>query len=1046
MKKVLLLNFLFLFALLGQVMAQSRTVTGKVTAAGDGVPLPGVSVVVKGTTTGTATNADGSFSVNVPADAGTLVFRYIGYVTKEVAVGSNSTVNVALELDNQQLSEVVISVPYGTVAKTAFTGAESTITARAIEKQQVTSVSRAIEGLVPGVQVTNGGGQPGSSATIRVRGIGSVNASSDPLYIVDGIAFDGTLSSISNDDIASIQVLKDAAASALYGARAANGVIMITTKKGKKGKPTVAVNVRSGLSERLVPEYDRVNSQEYYELMWEAMRNNRLAAVNPATKVPYTPDEAVAYATENIGGKNGLVYNPFNVPANQVINPATGKLNPGVNLLYEDSWEDALFRTASRQDINMNVSGGADKSDYFLSLGYVNEKGIVKFSDYDRFNGRLKVNSDVTDWLKAGMNLSSTLSSTDGLFADGTATSNPFYYTRNMGPIYPVWQRDASGNFVKDPVTGANALDWGKATQMGARPYAGNSNLLGSLDLDDRSLRRVEATANAFVETKFLKDFTFRTTLGGNIYDALTVTFQNSLFGDADNVKGRGTKANTRQISYTFNQVLTYNKQIGSHNFTVLGGHENYFLDSDFVTATRSGYPFPGISELAPAATAEGSNSYVNKHRLEGYFTSLNYDYNQKYLLSASFRRDGSSRFYEDVRWGNFWSVGGGYRISEESFMTADWIDDMKLRASYGEQGNEALPSYYAWQGLYSLGWNNVGRPGVIISSLPNQELQWEKNSNFNVGVDFSLFNKVEGTVEYFNKVSDNLLFAVPLPYSTGITTRDENAGSMKNYGFEVQLGYNAIRTADFDWRIDVNMSRYKNEITKLPQEEIISGTKKLMVGRSIYDFFIREYAGVDPNNGDALYYKDVLGEDGKPTGERITTNNINQGSQYYQGTAIPDLVGGVTNSLRFKNFDFSVLVTYSLGGKFYDGNYATLMHPGSYGSAWHKDILNRWTPENRNTDVPRVQNALATQNGISSRYLFDATWANVKNINLGYTLPTNLAGKVGLNSVRAFLAVDNAYLYTTEKGMDPQRSFTGTSDFTYPPFRTYTFGLNVNI
>ncbi|SIT90897.1 SusC/RagA family TonB-linked outer membrane protein [Pontibacter indicus] len=1047
MKKVLLLNFLFLFALLGQVAAQSRTITGKVTGAGDGAPLPGVSVVVKGTTTGTATNADGSFSVNVPANATTLVFRYIGYVAQEVAIGANTSINVALELDSKQLSEVVIQVPYGTVAKTAFTGAESTITTKSIERQQVTSVTKVLEGLVAGVQTTNGGGGPGSNADIRVRGIGSINASSSPLYVVDGIPYDGTLQSISTDDIATVTVLKDAAASALYGSRAANGVVMITTKRGSKSRAGVSVNLRRGISERAIKEYERVTPQQYYELSWEAMRNNRLAA-------GLSPEAANKFASDNIGTSNGLVYNPFNVGRTEIIDPATGKLNPNAALLYQDSWSDVLFQQANRTDLNVNVSGAGDKSDYYLSVGYIDEEGIAKFSGYDRVNARASINTQVNDWLKTGINLTGNLSENQGNYATGTATSNPFYYSRNMGPIYPVWQRDGEGRFIQDPIRGGNALDWGGGTNapMGIRPYAPNSNLLGTLALDERSMRRSEATANTYAEIKFLKDFTFKTTFGGNYYNGFATTYQNSQFGDAAADKGRSTKADTRTLSYTFNQVLTWNKKFGEHSITALAGHENYSWESRNVSSTKTGFPFPGTTELASAANITGGTSTFNEHRIEGYFSQVSYSLKDKYLASASFRRDGTSRFFEDARWGNFYSIGAGWRISEEDFLSADWIDELKLRGSYGEQGNEMTTSVYQWQGLYGLGYNNALNPGAIAENLVAKDLQWETNANFNIGADFRFFNKVDGTVEYFQRTSDNLLFQVQLPYSSAGDLRQwANIGTMTNKGWEIQLGYNAISTSDFDWRIDFNATTFKNEITKLPNgDPIVSGTKRLAEGKDIYAFWAREYMGVDPKNGDALYRADPKLYNPSSTAYQIigsdtVTNNINNGVFGYHGTAIPDFTGGLSNSFRYKAFDLAVLATFQIGGTFYDSNYLTLMHRGAYGTHMHKDLLNRWTPENPNTDVPRLQNAITNQDGYSSRWLFDASYLNIKNINFGYTLPASLISKVGVSNVRAFASVENALILTKNPGMDPQRTFNGTADFTYPVMRTYTIGLNAN-
>lgn len=1043
-RKLLAFLLLGLFAITS-AMAQNKTITGRVVGADDGLPLPGVSV--RAGSAGTTTGSDGNYSLSVPAGTKTLTFTYIGYVTQSLAIGANNVVNAKLVFDSQQLSEVVVQVPYGSISKKAFTGAEATVTSAQIQKSQVTSVSRVLEGLIPGIQTSNGGGTPGSSAAIRIRGFGSINASSAPLYVVDGVPFDGTISSISTDDIATVTVLKDAAASALYGARAANGVIMITTKAGVKGSSKIAVNLRSGLSERGIPEYERVGVKDYMELMWEATRNANLASRNPATGANYTRAEAGIAASAILTTPNGLGYNPYSVKGSGLVDPNTGKLNSSAKLLYQpDSWADVLFQTANRNDLNLNISGGADNSDYLLSVGYIQEDGIAKFSDYDRLNARLKVNTAVRSWLNAGLNISSTFSNSTGDFATGTATSNPFYYSRYMGPIYPVYERDVNGNIVYDPATNDKKLDWGVATQMGARPYAANSNLLGTLALDERSTRRSEGTANTFLEVKFLKDFAFKTSLGGNFYNGIGTAYQNSQFGDAANVTGRSTKSDTRNISYTFNQVLSWNKNFGDHGFNALAGHENYSIESRFMSATRTGFPFPGVVELAPAATLSGATSQTDQHKIESYFSQLNYNFKGKYLLSGSFRTDGSSRFFVDNRWGSFFSVGAGYRISEEKFLKKfTWLDELKLRGSYGQQGNEDTGDYYSWQGLYSLGFNNVNSPGAILSSIANPELEWEKNVSFNVGADFRLFNKLDGTIEYYERTSQDLLFSVPLPLSTGLGSVLRNVGTMKNSGIELQLGYNAVSKKNFDYRIDVNLSRFKNEVTKLPQAEIISGTKKLSVGQDIYAFWIREYAGVDPANGDALYYQDTKDASGNVTG-RTTVNNINNATYYYKGTAIPDLIGGVTNSFRYKNFDLSALVTFQVGGKFYDGNYATLMARGTYGQALSVNMLRRWQKPGDMTDVPRLQRGVANQDGISTRFLYDASYLTLKNVNLGYTIPKTVFQKYGINGFRAFVSVDNAITATKRLGMDPQRTFNGTSDFSYPIFRTFTFGLNVNL
>ncbi|MET0392329.1 MAG: TonB-dependent receptor [Chitinophagaceae bacterium] len=1044
MKKTVLLTT---FSLLVTVLFAQRTVTGRVTDE-KGDPLQAVSVQVKGSSTGTSTKADGTYALSIPADAATLVFSSIGMEVLQVSIGSSNTINAQMVQVVQELAAAVVQVPYGTVKKTAFTGSESTIGARTLEKQQVTSVTKALEGLVPGVIATNGGGQPGSNANVRIRGIGSVNASSAPLYVLNGVPYDGLIASIAMEDIESVTVLKDAAAAALYGSRAANGVIMITTKSGKRGQPKMNLSLKQGFVSRGIPEYDMIRSKDYYEVAWESIRN---ALVYGPTNLSFAA--AGQQASQTLTDGNHLGYNSYNVPGSQLVDPVTGKLNPNARLLWEDSWNDETYRTAPRTNINLNVSGAGDKNDYYISLGYLDEKGTVIESYYKRYNARINLNVNPVSWFKTGINLDGAFSQSEGYAEDGSANLNPFYFTRQIAPIYPVWERDAAGNFVIDPATGQPAYDYGRPEQMGTRPYAGGSNLIGLLKLNEQPTRLFNGNINTYGEILFLNGFSFKTTFGLNYGTGYNTYFQNPFVGDAAGVSGRSIKTSNRSTSYTLNEILSWTKSFGNHNLRVLAGHENYRLQFEQLSATRTGFPFPGTTELNTAVETEDAGSYQDNHRIESYLSSLSYDYDQKYLLSASFRRDGTSRFFSENRWGNFYSVGAGWRISQEPFLqNVKWLNELKLKVSYGEQGNEDILSggasnYYAYQNLYYLGYNNASSPGALPAGLPNRDLVWETNSVLNIGADFSLFNnRLQGTVEFFNRKSDNLLFDVPLPVSTGNESITRNIGAMRNTGIELQLGYNLVRSANFDWRVDLNLTHFKNRVLRLPQEEIITGTKKLMEGRSIYDFWIREYAGVDVSTGEALFYKDVLDASGKPTGERTVTNNGAQASLYYKGSAIPDITGGITNSFRYREFELSFLLTFSAGGKFYDGNYAGLMHFGDYGSSWHTDILQRWQKPGDITNVPKVQNSITNQEPISTRFLFNGSYLNIKNVTLTYTLPSSVRNRLHLSGLQLFANVDNAWLFTAKKGMDPQRAFTGTSDFTYPPVRTVTVGLNVNL
>jgi len=502
----------------------------------------------------------------------------------------------------------------------------------------------------------------------------------------------------------------------------------------------------------------------------------------------------------------------------------------------------------------------------------------------------------------------------------------------------------------------------------------------------------------------------------------------------------------------TLNEVLSWSKQIQSHNIRILAGHESYKYKDFSLSATRIGFQFPGFTDLDNAASTEGSpSSNEDNYRIESYFSNLNYAFNNKYLVSASVRRDGTSRFSADNRWGNFYSAGIGWRLSQEEFLkNVNWINELKFKASYGEVGNERIGSYYNYgQYYFADGFGNYNPTSV----LDNPKLHWEKNKKFNAGFDFSFFsNSLQGTIEFFRNESSDLLFQVPIPITggpAGYSSILRNVGSSTNTGIEISLGYNVIRKRNFDWRVDLNITHFKNEITKLPEEikeGFVTGTKKWVVGKSIYDFWLREFAGVDASNGDALFYKDILDANNKPTGERVLTNDITKASYYFHGSAIPDFNGGVTNSFRYKNFDLSVLLTFAYGGMFYDGNYAGLMHAGSYGDSWNTDILKRWQNPGDVTDVPRIQNGIANQEGASSRFLFDGSYINIKNVTLSYTMPKSITSKIGIADVQIFTNVDNMYLFTAKKGMDPQRSFAGTSDASYPPFRTISFGINLNL
>ena len=1086
MKRLMILVAFLVIA--GTILhAQGVLITGTVTGADEGVPLPGVSVVVQGTTIGTVTDFEGNYSITAPESSNTLIFSFVGMRTSEVSIDGQTVIDVVLEVDAVGIDEVMV-VAYGTAKKASFTGSAENISQDKIENIQATSVSNLLEGATAGVQVTTSSGQPGSNAAIRIRGIGSINASSDPLYVVDGVPFGGNLNSISPDDIESITVLKDATAAALYGARGANGVIVITTSKGKSGRMELEVKVRNGWSDRAIPEYPRINAGQYYEKTWEAYRNS---LVYGAGMTMAEANDAASFGVDGDGNSTNVVsqlgnYNAFDVNPTTLVG-TDGKLNPNANLLWTDDWQEELFRVARKQDYNINVNGGTDKSNYYVSLGYLDEEGLLDYSSLERFTGRVNAESQVKDWLKIGLSTNVVTYKTNNFSGGNSTTSNPFFFTRVMGPIFPVtayntWNQAGAGSAILDsdgvPIfdfgTGEMTFDDGYGnTVPGLRPYAGTFNLKGSLLLDERSTEVDAVSARTFADFSILPGLNFRTNLSVDFNGTSGTTYQNPTYGDAAGY-GRITKNYGRRMVATFNQLLTYNKSFGMNNVDLLAGHENYVYRFNYLTATRTTFPFPGIRELAPASIAEGSNSYENNDRIESFLGRINYDFADRYYVSASVRRDGSSRFHPDTRWGTFWSLGGSWRVSEESFLQIDWINTLKLKASYGLQGNNDGIGFYPWQGLYNLGVDNNVFSGAMANSLELAELIWEKNANFNTGVEFALFNRIRGSFEYFVRSSTNLLFEVPQPRSLGIDTKWENIGGMENRGVEAIISADIVATEDFRWNVDFNITSYKNEITELPQEEIIRGTKKLMVGESIYEFFTWEYAGADAETGAALYWKDeieldgdgneVLDEDGDPvkTGNRLITDDPTDADRYYLGTAIPDFYGGLTNTFQFKGFDLSVFMTYSVGGKFMDFNYIWLMREGDLGMGWHTDILDNWTealdasglPTAENTDgetraydpdmIPRVEVGNTDLRYTSSRFLFDATYLNLRNVTLGYNLPNNYARKIGASGLRVFVAADNLYIWTTNPGMNPQQDFGGTAQTEYSPTKTYTIGLNV--
>lgn len=1054
----LLQNLFVLMLLAFSAMAQERTINGTVTSTEDNIPLPGVSVKALGAQAVAVTGGDGRFTIKVGASVNAIQFSYIGFATKTINLTSSNTLNVALVPDAKNLSDVVV-VAYGTQKKEAITGSVSNITSKDLEKRTVTNLTAALQGSAPGISVVASNGQPGNSAGIRIRGFGSYSSSNSPLIVLDGAVYDGSIGDINQNDIESLSVLKDASSSALYGSRGANGVIIITTKKGRDANPTINVNFNQGWSTRGIPEYDRLNTFEYYPAVWQAIKNNLMySATTPLT-------EAAASAKASTDVATNLVYNPFNVPANQLVG-TDGKLNPNASLMYNDfDWYKPLQRTGNRTDANISTSGRNDKTDYFVSLGYLNDKGFLLKSDFQRFNARVNVNTKLRPWLKTGLNLSGAMSdaniASDASTGNGSSFVNAFSFARGIGPIYPVHAFDASGNPIMNTVTGAQWYDYGIHPGAINRPAGASPgrNVVYETMLNDNAYRRSLISARSFVEVKFLKDFTFTPTISMDLRNNNTDQFWNPLVGDGAGTNGYKFQSNNTIRSYTFNQLLSYDKTLGLHHISALVGHENYSYNYRTFQADRTNLVAQGNTELANFVSASSSYGRADNDKIESFLSKASYNYDNRYFLDASLRRDGSSRFSPDQRWGTFFSVGGSWALNKEGFLkNTSWIDDLRIKASYGQVGNNALldangnSRYYGDRAFFDLGSNSNTEGGVLLASIATPDLSWEKQNTFNAGVSFSFFGKrLYGEVDFYRKNVNDLIFSVPQPLSAAVTSVYRNIGSMYNQGLEIQLAGDIVRTQDFTWNLLTNWTFFKNKITKLPDETptIISGTKKREAGHGIYDYWLRQYAGVDPSDGAALY----IPADGTAAANIRTVNGVQYVTNQsfakfdYSGTAIPDLSGSFTNSFSYKGLSLSVLINYQIGGKAYDGVYQGLMSTGSFGSALHKDILNSWTQSNTSATIPRADYGNSTNiNATSNRWLIDASYWNIRNINLSYNLPKEWLKTIDVPSARIFVTGENLYLHSKRKGLNPTESFDGVNGNTYPQSRTISVGVNLSL
>ena len=1054
--------------------AQNIKVSGTISDP-EGEPLAGAAVVVKGTTNGVVTGADGQYSISAPSDA-VLEVTYIGYVGKSENVQGRKVINITLEPDLNVLKEILV-VAFGTATRESFTGSAKVIGDETLALSQVSSVTDALAGQVAGVQLISSNGAPGSSATIRIRGISSINAGKDPLIVVDGVPYDGDMNNIAPSDIESMTVLKDAASNALYGARGANGVIMITTKKGNRGQTVVSFDAKVGINTKALQEYETISDpRAYYEQHYKALYNYYTAADG----LGLSASDAHARANDNLfnAESGGLGYQVYTIPEGENAIGTNGRFNPaatpgyvlGNHLLKADNWADEVYRKGVRQEYTLTVSGAQNKSSFFSSVNYLDNKGIVDKSDHKRLTARLKGDYQAKDWLKVGANMSYAKFESNSLGNNGTegSTANIWAYTSQIAPIYPLYVRNADGSQYVDD-NGIKLMDHGNGNLLlggvpgTSRPFITDANPVLANLYNTRYSEGNALSAQGFIDVEIFKGLTFTVNASANLDETRHTYVYNPYYGQFRTTGGTVNLYHTRNYAWNTQQLLNYNRDLGLHTVGLLLGHEYYDNRYYELSAGKSKMFSQSNKELDGAVVDDqNASSYQTRYNNEGYFGRLQYDYADRYFLSASYRKEASSRFHPDNRWGDFWSAGGAWIVSKENWFPAVGLDELKLKASIGSQGNDAIGSY-RYTDIFSIVPSD-GEVSTLFSRKGNKDITWETNTNINAGVEFAaLGNRVSGSLDFFNRLTTNMLFPTPVAPSQGYTSLYKNVGNMTNSGLEADLSVALVSTKDIQWNVNANFTWLKNSVTTLVDsaKETKAYDKDLNIyngytdggffvaeGIPMYTWYTYEFAGVDEKTGKSLWWKNTLDEKGNPTG-REKTDDYSKADKYVtNASTLAPVYGGFGTSLRAYGFDFAVNFTYQLGGTQRDNTYMAFMgSPSSshMGYNYHVDLLKAWTPDNTGADIPRFQYADTYANATSTRFLTSASYLNLQNINLGYTIPAKVLDMARISSLRLYLSAENLYYWSARKGFDPRQSFEESSNATrYSPMRTVSCGVTV--
>lgn len=1179
MGKRLITTLLVLLTIGVQAFAQSA-VSGKVTDEA-GEPCVGANVLIKGTTTGTMTDLDGNYSLTDVRKGAILVFSSIGYTSQEVRLGSSSVVNVVLKSDADFLNEVVI-VGYGTAKRKDLTGSLTQIDNKLIASQNSSSATKALEGAVPGIVYASVDGQPGNDAGLRVRGLGSTNVgASNALVIIDGVPAQGDnpLSNMNQEDIASITVLKDAASTAIYGSRGANGVILVTTKRGDSGRTKISFQARAGwntVGSYKVGQVD--NAAGIYEYLWQSIYNSYRYGVNGAgpalnkeTGEYYTNignpnvshDAAAEFASQHLFNYIGLNdsfgrnmlgnYMAYNVPGATYTPDGTGssasstmtgaylvgtdgKINPNASLLYDDTYADALLKTGFRQQYDLSASGGSDKEDHYLSLGYLTDPSYVPNSRFERITGRANINVNLFKWLKVGANVGYTRSRTNyqGTYwaarNSGSNQGNITRYVNGHTPIVPFYAHDAEGNYIYDK-NGDRVRNYLYNSTYSPLGQTGNNygstDIMYAMDNDIREDLTSTLNTRTYIEIPFLDHFTFRTDFAYDKINRTTTVYYNGTTGRAASMGGYfGKRMNDIEVM-NLQHRLTYNQDFGKHHVDAMALFEdsdweqqtvNWGSADEFIPGFLAAGNFVGRYYGAGSAPTPGYGHDIE--RMRSWLGRANYIFADKYYVSGSVRRDGSSKFRKENRWGTFWSVGAGWRFTEESFMQDlrdSWLNNGKLRASYGVIGNQngigRYQTYRTWgySTTYQTTNNGQGKPTgdsykLSMGGLVNTQLTWEETKTLDVGLDLTLFNRIDLTFDWYNRVTGNSQFSQPVSYlAMGQTTLPRNIAELTNRGIELDINADIIRTKDIRWNVAFNITHYTTKLTDLPDDAIPAHAEGLPdgtwednqgswasaggsqqnanvylrgIGRDWFNLYMYKYAGIDQSSGLPMYFHRVTEADhaaGKykdtEVGGSVKTTNYANASKYEVGSAIPTFQGGFNTSFSYKNFYVNAQFAYQIGGKFFSRNYAEYLYNVVDAQMYRmmfvsKDVKgNTWTPDNTGAGFPMQwypagENSYfsgTSANGgnwsFTDESLFSASYLRLKNLTLGYNVSKSLLNKLRIDKVvsniKVFASSDNLFILSAAKAIDPTMSASGgyndVDSYTFPNMRTYTIGINLD-